>query len=145
MTDNHTLVITTFNPSWQIDFPLKLTQAILITLFNGVVLIAFIRLNKYTFSNMLFINLCVSDIILGCLDLPLSLVGLLVPQWPLGDVVCVIYQIVANSQFSVSGFLLLVTSLHRFLQFIKPYDSQEKVTKRRLAIFACCWLLPTGV
>ena len=130
--------------SWA-DIGVRAAQAFVISLSNAFILLVFYRIKKVTFSNLLFISLSISDLIAGFLALPLAIVSTKFEIWPLGDFMCVVYQILKFAQMRVSNQTVVVLSIHRFFQLFKPFQAEERLDWKKKTAMASCWIFPFTV
>ncbi|XP_004529763.1 allatostatin-A receptor-like isoform X2 [Ceratitis capitata] len=93
-------------------------------------------------TNLLIINLAVSDILFVVFCVPFTAADYVLPTWPFGNVWCkfVQYMIVVTCHCSV--YTLVLMSFDRFLAVVHPVTSMSLRTERNamLAIF-CAWIL----
>ncbi|XP_039962378.1 allatostatin-A receptor isoform X2 [Bactrocera tryoni] len=93
-------------------------------------------------TNLLIINLAVSDILFVVFCVPFTAADYVLPTWPFGNLWCkfVQYMIVVTCHCSV--YTLVLMSFDRFLAVVHPVTSMSLRTERNamLAIF-CAWIL----
>ena len=106
--------------------PFKASTSFLTVLLNCVVLVIFIKL-KRTFSNLLFISLSLSDLIIGLVFMPLYIVNTTFYYWPFGNaaslgavISCLAFLVIEISQWLPSALTVLVLAMHRFQQLYWP-------------------------
>ena len=87
---------------------------------------------KKTFSNIIFLLISITDLIVGCISIPGDVVFTYIDSFPY--VSCVFYTTFdyANGNFSL--MLLLVITMHRWLQLKDPFKQKEEMNR-------CRWLL----
>ncbi|XP_039958701.1 allatostatin-A receptor-like [Bactrocera tryoni] len=92
-------------------------------------------------TNLLIINLAISDILFVIFCVPFTATDYVLPEWPFGNLWCkfVQYMIVVTCHGSV--YTLVLMSLDRFLAVVHPVTSMSLRTERNamLAII-CAWV-----
>ena len=128
--------------------PIKATIGFLAVLLNGVVLFVFVRL-KRTFSNLLFISLSLSDLLIGLVFMPLYIANTTLYYWPFGDTAdlvslatCLLYLVIEVGQWLPSVLTVLVLAAHRCQQLYSPTRASETVTRTKVLILVSVWTLP---
>ena len=126
---------------WEIGSLLVAT--VMITVANLFLLYLFVRYIKdKSFSNMLFLSLIISDLIVGVLALPLDIVDMIQHSVYVNSVFLSLFgYIVVNAQSSVSIYILLVLTAHRLNLIKRPLKANEKLTKTKKAILIGIWAM----
>ena len=122
--------------------PYLATESVTGTILNLFVIMVYVRMRKYTLSNVVFLMLSLSDLILSSFVTPLFIVYKSLNIWPLGSVVCHVFQIATLAQFPVSNQIIMIMALHRYLHLTKPFLADEKFNKRKILILSLSWLGP---
>nr|CAA19658.1 EG:121E7.2 [Drosophila melanogaster] len=92
-------------------------------------------------TNLLIINLAVSDILFVIFCVPFTATDYVLPEWPFGNVWCkfVQYMIVVTCHCSV--YTLVLMSFDRFLAVVHPVTSMSLRTERNATLYLSPWLL----
>ena len=120
-------------------------MTIILNLLN-IVLISMSLSGKRTYSNIIFLLNTITDLIVGLISIPGDIVlGYMDWSWTYGAIVCVFYKTFdfANSNFSL--MLLLVITIHRFLQLKDPFKQKEQMNRRRWLLIFMLFILNYGV
>lgn len=98
-----------------------------------VIVVAFNPLMRST-TNILIINLAISDLMFVVMCIPFTASDYILPNWPFGDSLCktVQYMIVVTCLASV--YTLVLMSLDRFLAVVHPISSMSIRTERNALI-----------
>ena len=140
---NVSVVIPVINSEFLRMIPLYLLINICIIVLNMIVLWGFYN-SKKTFSNCLFLSIALSDLLAGLLILPLTTISIVFFAWPLGSVMCYVKFLLAGTNFMISDMGLLFLTTHRFLQMIRPFSETEQLSKKKVALMTCPWILAYG-
>ncbi|CAD7087545.1 unnamed protein product [Hermetia illucens] len=110
---------------------------------NGlVILVVVVNQQMRSTTNLLIINLAISDILFVIFCVPFTATDYILPEWPFGNLWCkfVQYMIVVTCHCSV--YTLVLMSFDRFLAVVHPVTSMSLRTERNamLAIL-CAWVL----
>ncbi|XP_037938682.1 allatostatin-A receptor [Teleopsis dalmanni] len=107
-----------------------------------VILVVIANQQMRSTTNLLIINLAVSDILFVTFCVPFTATDYVLPEWPFGNVWCkfVQYMIVVTCHCSV--YTLVLMSFDRFLAVVHPVTSMSLRTEKNamLAIFLA-WVL----
>ncbi|XP_043087050.1 neuropeptide FF receptor 1-like [Puntigrus tetrazona] len=113
----------------------------------GNILVCFIVLKNRqmrTVTNIFILNLAISDLLVGILCLPITLVDNLITGWPFDVVVCKMSGLVQGASVSASVFTLVAIAVERFRCIIYPF--QRKLTRRQAIVtIAFIWALAVGI
>ncbi|XP_019625111.1 PREDICTED: rhodopsin, GQ-coupled-like [Branchiostoma belcheri] len=119
----------------------------LLTLFmlavNGRVILAFILDKKLRYpSNLLVLNLSVSDFLFGLLSLPFLTVNQVTGRWVFGQTACSLWQFVTLWMRCESAFTLALVSFDRYLM-VKRAAQYRRKTRRTstFVLLASSWVL----
>lgn len=75
---------------------------------NFLVCYVIIKMRRmHTVTNLFILNLAVSDLLITCLNIPFSLVRLLMDDWPLGSVLCQLLPFVQVTAVYVSSWTMV--------------------------------------
>ncbi|ALC48223.1 AlstR [Drosophila busckii] len=92
-------------------------------------------------TNLLIINLAVSDILFVIFCVPFTATDYVLPEWPFGNLWCkfVQYMIVVTCHCSV--YTLVLMSFDRFLAVVHPVTSMSLRTERNATLaIMCAWI-----
>lgn len=101
-----------------------------------VVIVVLFNAQMRTTTNVLILNLAVSDLLFVVFCVPFTALDYVLVVWPFGDVWCktVQYLIVATANASI--FTLVLMSLDRYLAVVHPIASRSWRTERN-TVHAC--------
>ena len=74
-----------------------------------------------TITNMFIITLCVADILLAAVAMPLTLASLMADHWPFGDLVCQIQGFSIHLLVFQSLQIIALTATNRNLNVVRPW------------------------
>uniref|UniRef100_A0A1A9ZC48 G-protein coupled receptors family 1 profile domain-containing protein n=1 Tax=Glossina pallidipes TaxID=7398 RepID=A0A1A9ZC48_GLOPL len=99
-----------------------------------VILVVMVNQQMRSTTNLLIINLAVSDILFVIFCVPFTATDYMLPEWPFGDPWCkyVQYMIVVTCHCSV--YTLVLMSFDRFLAVVHPVTSMSLRTERNASI-----------
>ncbi|ROI83780.1 Neuropeptide FF receptor 1 [Anabarilius grahami] len=113
----------------------------------GNILVCFIVLKNRqmrTVTNIFILNLAISDLLVGILCLPITLVDNLITGWPFDVVICKMSGLVQGASVSASVFTLVAIAVERFRCIVYPF--QRKLTQRQAIItIAFIWALAIAI
>ncbi|KAG1930432.1 neuropeptide Y receptor type [Pimephales promelas] len=113
----------------------------------GNLLVCFIVLKNRqmrTVTNIFILNLAISDLLVGILCLPITLVDNLITGWPFDVVICKMSGLVQGASVSASVFTLVAIAVERFRCIVYPF--QRKLTQRQAIIsIASIWALAVAI
>uniref|UniRef100_UPI0009B42CD9 trace amine-associated receptor 4-like n=1 Tax=Monopterus albus TaxID=43700 RepID=UPI0009B42CD9 len=91
-------------------------------------------------TNLLLLSLAVTDFLVGLFVMPFQ-IFLAEPCWFLGDLVCVLYYVLAFSIVNVSIVNMVLISVDRYVAICDPLHYPTKITQKRVQIFVLlCWI-----
>lgn len=64
----------------------------------------------HTVTNLFIFNLAVSDLLISCVNIPFSLVRLLMDDWPLGQIMCQFLPFLQVTAVYVSSWTMVTIS-----------------------------------
>ncbi|KAH8287709.1 hypothetical protein KR054_011772 [Drosophila jambulina] len=102
---------------------------------NGLVILVVVANQQMrSTTNLLIINLAVSDILFVIFCVPFTATDYVLPEWPFGNVWCkfVQYMIVVTCHCSV--YTLVLMSFDRFLAVVHPVTSMSLRTERNATL-----------
>jgi len=104
-----------------------LTVIILITVFGNLLVCVTVLTNRrmHNVTNYFLVSLATSDLLLGCIVLPFSVVITLGSDWPLGAAFCNIYCASDVMLCTVSILTLFGISLDRYFAVTSPFRYVE--------------------
>lgn len=121
VVDNNSSVLvnptTTSTPAWlttgRIQIPLYATILLLAVIGNFLVILTLVQNRRMrTITNVFLLNLAVSDLLLGVLCMPFTLIGTLLRNFVFGEFMCKIIP------FLQGEFLLLVSFLSTYMWMV---------------------------
>ncbi|XP_053949839.1 allatostatin-A receptor-like [Anastrepha ludens] len=153
----------TFPPDNLLDFeidPLERVVSTIVPVFFGiiglagllgnalVILVVVANQQMRSTTNLLIINLAISDILFVIFCVPFTATDYVLPEWPFGNLWCkfVQYMIVVTCHGSV--YTLVLMSLDRFLAVVHPVTSMSLRTERNAMlaiIFAWVLIVTTAI
>ncbi|XP_030380841.1 allatostatin-A receptor [Scaptodrosophila lebanonensis] len=107
-----------------------------------VILVVVVNQQMRSTTNLLIINLAVSDILFVIFCVPFTATDYVLPEWPFGNLWCkfVQYMIVVTCHCSV--YTLVLMSFDRFLAVVHPVTSMSLRTERNATLaIMCAWIL----
>ena len=116
---------------------------ILLTVFGDITVYAvfFLNHNLRTRTNVLFLSLATSDILLAMFVMPLEVVRLShYPYWPLGETACNIWNSVFVALGSTSVCNLCAISVDRFLAISRPLRYCSDISTSVVISLVLLWL-----
>ncbi|KAH8258518.1 hypothetical protein KR038_010130 [Drosophila bunnanda] len=109
---------------------------------NGLVILVVVANQQMrSTTNLLIINLAVSDILFVIFCVPFTATDYVLPEWPFGNAWCkfVQYMIVVTCHCSV--YTLVLMSFDRFLAVVHPVTSMSLRTERNATLaIMCAWI-----
>ncbi|XP_054730224.1 allatostatin-A receptor-like [Anastrepha obliqua] len=110
---------------------------------NGLVILVVIANQQMrSTTNLLIINLAISDILFVIFCVPFTATDYVLPEWPFGNLWCkfVQYMIVVTCHCSV--YTLVLMSFDRFLAVVHPVTSMSLRTEHNAMLaIVCAWVL----
>ncbi|XP_026223285.1 trace amine-associated receptor 13c-like [Anabas testudineus] len=94
----------------------------------------------HTPTNLLLLSLAVSDFLVGLIVMPFQIL-FKEPCWLLGDLVCVLCNVVPCITVSASVVSMVLISVDRYVAICDPLNYPSKVTQKRVRICVLlCWI-----
>ncbi|ETN80314.1 7 transmembrane receptor [Necator americanus] len=124
------------------------TVMIIVTIIgNALVCLAVVLVRKLKQpANFLIVSLAIADFFVGMLVMPLALVDLLFPEWPLGRSVCKLWTTADLTLCTASIVSLCAISVDRYLVITRPLRySAMRTTARMLVYIAIVWVVAAVV
>uniref|UniRef100_A0A8C8S4H3 G-protein coupled receptors family 1 profile domain-containing protein n=1 Tax=Pelusios castaneus TaxID=367368 RepID=A0A8C8S4H3_9SAUR len=116
----------------------------LITVFgNGLVILAFlVNKNLRHRSNYFFLNLAISDFLVGAFCIPLYIPYILTGKWIFGRLLCKLWLVVDYLMCTASAFNIVLISYDRFVSVTKAvtYRIQQGITSNTIARMVSVWV-----
>ncbi|XP_067286459.1 neuropeptide FF receptor 1-like [Pseudorasbora parva] len=113
----------------------------------GNILVCFIVLKNRqmrTVTNIFILNLAISDLLVGILCLPITLVDNLITGWPFDVVICKMSGLVQGASVSASVFTLVAIAVERFRCIVYPF--QRKLTQpQAILTISFIWALAIAI
>ncbi|KHJ99948.1 7 transmembrane receptor [Oesophagostomum dentatum] len=126
---------------------LVLVMIIVTVVGNALVCLAVVLVRKLQQpANFLIVSLAIADFFVGMLVMPLALVDLLFPQWPLGRSMCKLWTTADLTLCTASIVSLCAISVDRYLVITRPLRySAMRTTARMLVYIAIVWVIAAVV
>lgn len=147
---NDTTISSSSLPDINLFFAISIPPIGFMTLFgNAAVMLAFWKVPglKQKPSNLLILNLAVSDFIMGLTTLFLLLPYLILSYWPYGEIGCAIGVSLTHYISFVSLSTLCTISVDRVLLVSREYPKYMKIMSRRRVkiIIGLCWTIALSI
>ncbi|XP_005282846.3 histamine H4 receptor [Chrysemys picta bellii] len=117
--------------------------ALITVLGNGLVILAFL-VNKDLRhrSNYLFLNLAISDFLVGAFCIPLYIPYILKDKWMFGRPLCKLWLVVDYLMCTASAFSIVLISYDRFLSVTKAvtYRIQQGMMSKTIVKMVAVWV-----
>lgn len=117
----------------QTGFVIKCIQGALIFLFNSAALVICLTLRKIKYSNVLYSTLFANNLLVAFILVPLSTLHDIFSRWPTADFFCFLYYLALLVNYAFSSLTMLILNVHRYLMCNKPYDINDKLSRKKLA------------
>ena len=92
-----------------------------------------------TTTNMFILGLSAADLLVSIVNMPLTVVSLLTRQWPLSDVVCVVFGFINMLTLVTSVMSLCNISINRYFMVCRPSKFQDIYTRRNAVLMIIGW------
>lgn len=93
-----------------------------------------------TVTNVLLLNLAVSDLLLAVFCMPFTVIPMLMRNFIFGGIVCIMIRYFQGVSIAVSCFTLVALSLERYFAICRPLKSRSWQTlSHSYKIIAVCW------
>ena len=114
---------------------------------NMLVIVAILIVKKLRSpTNLLIVNLAVTDFLVSILVLPFAIAHQIFGYWPFNQIICGIYSISDVLLCTLSILSLCTISIDRYLAITKPLQYAAKRTpKRMLIMILIAWLLSAAI
>ncbi|NXT07718.1 HRH1 protein, partial [Prunella fulvescens] len=116
----------------------------LITIVMNILVLCAVRMEKklQTVGNLYIVSLSIADLIVGAAVMPLNIVDLLSPQWPLGLAACLFWLSMDYVASTASIFNLFILCMDRYRSVQQPLKYLKYRTKMRASLLILgAWLL----
>ena len=111
-----------------------------------IVLISITLIQKKTYSNIIFLLISITDFIVGMISVPGSIfLTFTHGGWTFSMILCVIYKTFDFANGNISLMLLLVITVHRFLQLKDPFKQKEKMNRWRWMLILLLFISNYGI
>ena len=111
-----------------------------------IVLISITLGKKRTYSNIIFLLISIADFIVGLISIPGDIfLTYSNKKMPLGIIVCLFYKTFDYGNSGFSLMLLLVITVHRFLQLKDPFKQKEQMNRWRWMLILLLFFSNYGV
>ncbi|EUB59014.1 5-hydroxytryptamine receptor 1A [Echinococcus granulosus] len=114
---------------------------------NMLVIIAILIVKKLRSpTNLLIVNLAVTDFLVSILVLPFAIAYQILGYWPFNQIICDLYSLSDVLLCTLSILSLCTISIDRYLAITKPLQYAAKRTpKRMLIMIIISWLLSAAI
>ncbi|KAM7177228.1 histamine H4 receptor [Macrochelys suwanniensis] len=122
---------------------LMVLLALITVLGNGLVILAFlVNKNLRHRSNYFFLNLAISDILVGAFCIPLYIPYILTGKWIFGRILCKLWLVVDYLMCTASAFSIVLISYDRFLSVTKAvtYRIQQGTMSKTIVKMVAVWV-----
>ncbi|NXO19903.1 HRH1 protein, partial [Cisticola juncidis] len=125
----------------------------LTTIVMNILVLCAVRMERklQTVGNLYIVSLSVADLIVGAAVMPLNIVDLLSPSWPLGLEVCLFWLSMDYVASTASIFNLFILCMDRYRSVQQPLQYLKYRTKMRATLLilgawllSLAWVIPIG-
>ena len=112
----------------------------------NIVLVSISTNKQKTYSNIIFLLNTITDFIVWFITIPGDVFLTFTNwSWTYGIILCVVYKTIdyANTNFSL--MLLLLITMHRFLQLKDPFKQKEEMNRWRWTLICMLFVFNYGV
>uniref|UniRef100_A0A8C3S9Y5 G-protein coupled receptors family 1 profile domain-containing protein n=1 Tax=Chelydra serpentina TaxID=8475 RepID=A0A8C3S9Y5_CHESE len=121
---------------------LMVLLALITVLGNGLVILAFlVNKNLRHRSNYFFLNLAISDILVGAFCIPLYIPYILTGKWIFGRILCKLWLVVDYLMCTASAFSIVLISYDRFLSVTKAVSRAFITIVKMVAVWVFAFLI----
>ncbi|XP_039564385.1 histamine H1 receptor [Passer montanus] len=116
----------------------------LVTIVMNILVLCAVRTEKklQTVGNLYIVSLSIADLIVGAAVMPLNIVDLLSPEWPLGLAACLFWLSMDYVASTASIFNLFILCMDRYRSVQQPLRYLKYRTKMRASLLILgAWLL----
>ncbi|NXR93185.1 HRH1 protein, partial [Hypocryptadius cinnamomeus] len=141
MSNNTTEASSNASPAF---LGLFLGSISLITIVMNILVLCAVRTEKklQTVGNLYIVSLSIADLIVGAAVMPLNIVDLLSPRWPLGLAACLFWLSMDYVASTASIFNLFILCMDRYRSVQQPLKYLKYRTKMRASLLILgVWLL----
>ncbi|XP_055709054.1 cholecystokinin receptor type A-like isoform X1 [Phlebotomus papatasi] len=145
VTANDTSSMAMQTPSWlaagRVQIPLYAVIFLLAVIGNSLVILTLVQNKRMrTITNVFLLNLAVSDLLLGVLCMPFTLVGTLLRDFVFGELMCKFLPFLQAASVAVSAWTLVVISVERYYAICHPLRSRRWQTlSHSYKLIAAIW------
>lgn len=98
------------------------------------------RSQNFTRIRMLFMNLCIADLMVTYIHLPLEIVWAYTDAWLAGEFMCKLMMFVRTFGLYLSSFIIIAITIDRYYVIVKPLE-MERVYRLNKLLIASSWLV----
>ena len=129
MNNSNTLNTTKINLSVIIIEACLSFEIIILNLLTALIIAIWIKAKTY--SNIIFLLISLVDLMVGLVSIPGDILLKLNYHWLFNSSLCVFYKTFDNASSTLSLFMLLMITMHRYLQLKNPYIQKEEMNRWR--------------
>uniref|UniRef100_A0A3B1JWA2 Neuropeptide FF receptor 1 n=2 Tax=Astyanax mexicanus TaxID=7994 RepID=A0A3B1JWA2_ASTMX len=112
---------------------------------NGLVCVVVLRnRNMRSVTNLFILNLAISDLLVGVVCVPTTLIDSLISGWPFSQTTCTLSNLVQGMSVSASVFTLVAIAVDRYTGIMYPFRHRLRPMTALFAIFFI-WLLAFAI
>ncbi|KAI4897918.1 hypothetical protein NFI96_023126 [Prochilodus magdalenae] len=112
---------------------------------NGLVCVVVLRnRNMRSVTNLFILNLAISDLLVGVVCVPTTLIDSLISGWPFSQTTCTLSNLIQGMSVSASVFTLVAIAVDRYTGIVYPFRHRLRPVTALFAIFFI-WLLAFAV
>lgn len=101
------------------------------------------RLNRsqnFTRIRMLFMNLCIADLMVTYIHLPLEIIWAYTDAWLAGEIMCKLMMFLRTFGLYLSSFIIITITIDRFYVIVKPLEL-ERVYRLNKILIVMSWVV----